>query len=71
MMIFFFILLFIIFGRLAIFAVKAAWGITKIIFSIILCPIVLIVLAFMGFMYISIPILLVVGILFVIRRVVK
>ncbi|MDD6037251.1 MAG: hypothetical protein PUD20_00400 [bacterium] len=56
------IMMLIVFGKLLGFALKATWGITKIIFSIVLLPIGLIVLAVMGLMWIALPVLLIVGI---------
>ena len=40
----FFVLLFGIFGKLIWLAVKAAWGISKIVFSIVFLPVVVLVL---------------------------
>ena len=57
------ILMFVIFGKILFFAIKAAWGITKILFSIVFLPIVLIVLALMGLFYIAIPVLAVIGLI--------
>ena len=58
----FLILMLIIFGKLIGFAMKAAWGITKIVCTIILLPLLLIGLVFAGLIGIAFPILLVVGI---------
>ena len=58
----FIILMFLIFGKLIGFAVKAAWGISKIICTIVLLPLFLIGLVFAGLVGIALPILLVVGI---------
>ena len=58
----FIILMFLIFGKLIGFAVKAAWGISKIICTIVLLPLFLIGLVFAGVIGIAFPILLVVGI---------
>lgn len=58
----FIILMLIIFGKLIGFAMKAAWGITKIVCTIILLPLLLIGLVFAGLIGIAFPILLVVGI---------
>ena len=58
----FIILMLIIFGKLIGFAMKAAWGITKIICTIVLLPLLLIGLVFAGLIGIAFPILLVVGI---------
>lgn len=35
----FVILMFMVFGKLLVFAIKAAWGITKIIWTIVVLPI--------------------------------
>ena len=60
------ILLAIIFARLAIFAFKLTWGITKVIFYLILAPLALIALVAAGFIGLAFPILIVVGILSII-----
>lgn len=54
------ILMVIVFGKLIIWAIKAAWGITKILVTIILFPVILIGLACAGAMYLDL-ILLVIG----------
>lgn len=56
------ILMLLIFGKLIGFAVKAAWGISKIICAVVLLPLFLIGLVFAGLIGIAFPILLVVGI---------
>ena len=56
------VLMLAIFGKIFGFALKATWGITKIIFSIVLLPVFLIALVFMGLMWIALPILLVIGV---------
>ncbi|MGN0321782.1 MAG: hypothetical protein ACI4DZ_01545 [Oliverpabstia sp.] len=58
----FIILMFLIFGKLIIFAVKAAWGISKIVCTIVLLPLFLVGMVFAGLIGIALPILLVVGI---------
>lgn len=57
------ILMFVIFGKILFFAIKAAWGITKILFVIVLLPVVLIVLALMGLFYIAMPVLSIIGLI--------
>lgn len=54
-------LLITVFGKLLWLAVKATWGITKILFTIILLPIVLIVIAASGFLSIAFLGLIVIG----------
>lgn len=59
----FFLLIFGVFGKLAIFALKAAWGITKFIVTIFFLPLILISLFLAGAVYIALPILIVIGII--------
>ena len=56
------ILLLAVIGKLIGLAIKATWGITKILFNIVLLPIVLIALVWAGLVYIAIPVLIIVGI---------
>ena len=65
----FMILMFLIFGKLLIFALRAAWGISKIVCTVVLLPLFLVGLVFMGLVGVAFPLLLVIGIvsLFVIR----
>ena len=58
----FFVLLFGIFGKLIWLAVKAAWGISKIVFSIVFLPVVVLVLFFSGLVYVALGLLVVFGI---------
>ena len=51
-----------VFGKLFIFGIKAAWGISKFIVTVVLLPLVLIGLVVGGFIYLAFPILRVVGI---------
>ena len=51
-----------VFGKLFIFGIKAAWGISKFIVTVVLLPLVLIGLVVGGFIYLAFPIWLVVGI---------
>ena len=59
----FIILMFMVFGRILRFAIKAAWGVSKIICSVVLLPIFLICLLVVGFVEIALPILILVGII--------
>jgi len=62
------ILMVIVFGKLAIFALKATWGITKIVLTLIFFPAILIILALSGFMAIAFPVLIIAGIVTIIRK---
>lgn len=67
---FFTILMLVVFGKIFGFALKATWGITKIIFSIVLLPLFLVALVFMGLIWVAFPVLIVIGLisLFTCRR---
>lgn len=52
-----------VFGKLFLFGMKAAWGISNILFTIILLPVILIGMVIGGLIYIAFPILIIVGII--------
>lgn len=56
------ILMFVVFGKLFIFAIKACWGVTRILFTIVLLPLFLIMLVVGGLIYLAIPLLVIIGI---------
>ena len=70
----FIICFFAVFGKLLMFGIKAAWGISKFLLTIVLLPVILIVIASFtdensliglvvgGLIYLAFPILIVVGI---------
>ncbi len=51
-----------VFGKLLFFGIKAAWGISKFLVTIVLLPLILIGLVVGGLIYIAFPILIIVGI---------
>ena len=57
------IFMFLIFGKILVFEVKAAWGISKIIASVVLLPLFLIGLVAVGLIKIAFPVLLIVGVI--------
>lgn len=59
----FFVLMIMIFGKILLFAVKAAWGISKIVCSVVLLPIFLVSLVLIGLIKLAVPILVIVGII--------
>lgn len=63
----FLILLLVVFGKLALFAFKMAWGIAKIFVSVILLPVVLIGMVLYGLLHLALPILLILGIIILIK----
>lgn len=59
----FMILMFYIFGKLFFFSLKAAWGLSKFVLTIILLPITLMVMVSCGLLYFAFVLLIVVGII--------
>ena len=59
----FIILMIMVFGKLLIWSIKAAWGITKILFYLVFFPIVLILLVVGGLIYVALPILIIIGLI--------
>ena len=59
----FLIFLFGIFGKLFFFGLKAAWGLSKFVLTIILLPITLMVMVSCGLLYFAFVLLIVVGII--------
>ncbi len=58
----FFILFFLIFGNILGFAFKAAWGIFRIVLSVVFLPLIILGFVFGGLMTVAFPLLLIVGI---------
>ena len=52
-----------IFGKLIGLEFKMTWGITKVLFTLVFLPVILIALAIGGLVTIALPILIVVGII--------
>lgn len=67
----FFILFFAIFGSILKFALKATWGIFKFVVSLVLLPIILVALVLAGLVYVAIPVLVIVGIVFLVKALSK
>ena len=57
----FIILMIMVFGKLLIWSIKAAWGITKILFTVVFLPIILIAI------YIAIVLLIIGGIVTLVK----
>ena len=49
--------------KLMIFGIKAAWGIAKLVCTLVFLPFVIIGLCLMGFVYVALAVLIFVGIL--------
>ena len=59
----FIILMFVVFGKILKFAIKATWSIAKIVVSLILLPLFLVGLVLSGLIVVALPILVIVGII--------
>lgn len=57
------ILMIAVFGKLIGFAIKATWGISKVIVTLVLLPLLLIGLVLGGLFSVAFPILIIVGII--------
>ncbi len=68
MIILFIIMMFAVFGKLIGFALKAAWGLGKVMFTLIFLPLILIGLVAAGLVYLALPILAVAGVVMLVRR---
>lgn len=58
----FVILMLCVLGKLLKLSVKAAWGITKVLLTLVFLPIVLVAMVIGGLIYIAVPILVIIGI---------
>ncbi|MCI5944108.1 MAG: hypothetical protein MRZ41_05380 [Eubacterium sp.] len=49
-------------GKLFFFGIKAAWGISKMLLSVVLLPLILIGMVAAGLIYIAFPVLIIIGV---------
>ena len=54
----FWILMLAVFGNILMFAIRMTWGITKVVFSLVLLPVTLVVLVLVGLLRIAFPLLI-------------
>ena len=59
----FVVLMFVVFGKVLKFAIKATWSIAKIVVSLVLLPMFLVGLVLSGLLVLAIPILIIIGII--------
>ena len=59
----FWILMLAVFGNILMFAIRMTWGITKVLFSLVLLPFTLVVLVLGGLLRIAFPLLAVIGLI--------
>ena len=50
-----------VFGRLCVWGVRAAWGISKFMVTVVLMPLILICMVIGGLLHLALPILIIVG----------
>lgn len=55
------ILMFVVFGKLFIFGMKATWGITKFLVMIVFLPLGLIAMVLGGLFTLALPVLILIG----------
>ena len=53
--------------KLFFFAIKMAWGLTKVVAFVVFLPVILLGMVFGGLLYLAFPILLIIGILSLFR----
>lgn len=57
----FIILMIVVFGKILGLAIKAAWGISRIIVTLVMMPMILIGLVLSGLLTLALPLLIVIG----------
>ena len=53
----------VVFGKLFFFGIRAAWGITKLLVTVVLFPVILLALLLGGLVYLAVPVLVIAGII--------
>ena len=64
----FYLMMIVVFGKLAWFGLKAAWGIFTFVGTILFLPLILIVLVIAGLLELAWPILLIIGIIALFKK---
>lgn len=64
----FVVFMFLIFGKLFFFSVRASWGLIKILFTLFFLPVVLIGLVIAGLFTVALPMLFIVGLISLFAR---
>ena len=59
----FLIFLFVIFGKLFFFGIRAAWGISKFVLMVVFFPVILIGMLIVGLVKLAFPLLLIFGVI--------
>ncbi len=58
----FIIFMIAVFGKIAGLALRGAWGLTKILFSLVLLPVILIGMVLSGLIVVALPVLIIFGV---------
>lgn len=56
-------LMIVVFGNIVAFAVKMAWGVSKVVLSLVLLPVILVGMVFAGLFWIALPVLVIIGVI--------
>ncbi len=64
----FVILMFMFFGKMIIFGIKAAWGLGKFVIGLILLSVLIIGVIAAGLFYLSLPLLAIIGVVLMVRK---
>ena len=57
-----------IFGKLLVFGLRAAWGVSQLLLTVVFFTVILIGMVFAGLIYLAFPILIIVGIVTLLSR---
>ena len=57
----FLVMMILVFGKILGFAIRTAWGVSKIVCTVVFLPLLLVGLVLIGLVKIALPILLIVG----------
>ena len=71
MSVLFVILMFMLFGKLFMYGIKAAWGFGKFVIGLILLPLIIIGVIAAGLVYLALPLLAFAGGILLIRKAVE
>ena len=68
MAVLFLILMFMLFGKMIVFGIKAAWGLGKFVIGLILMPILIIGVIAAGLVYLALPLLAIAGVILLVKK---
>ncbi len=59
----FFVLMIMVFGKIGMFALRASWGLAKIVLAVVFLPLTLIFMVLRGLLAIAFPVLAIIGLI--------